>query len=216
MTRALKHDIPGSDHRVGFDEAQEKGFAAVFGRDPRALRLSVDLGFGRGEFLWHLAENDPEGSFLGVEYSFKRVLKMARRLARSELRNVRLLEAPAERVVAELLPAESVQAFSLNFPDPWPKKRHHKRRLVTPAFVHQLARCLVPGGCLELATDHVGYAEVMESALAGEPLLANAWAPARFRTEVPGRLATAYEREWRAEGRTCRFFSYRRRDGSPG
>ena len=214
MTRALKHDIPGPDWRVGFEEAEEKGWPAVFGREPGALRLCVDLGFGRGEFLWHLAESDPAGSYLGVEYSFKRVLKMARRLARSEVRNVRLLEARAERVVAELLPPASVRAFSVNFPDPWPKKRHRKRRLVTPAFVRRLAERLEPGGGLELATDHAGYAEEMEAALVGEPLLANAFAPEPFRTEVPGRPPTAYEREWRAEGRTCRFFRYRRLDGS--
>jgi tRNA (guanine-N7-)-methyltransferase len=211
VTRALKYDIPGPDWRVGFEEAAEKGWAATFGVAPSALRLSVDLGFGRGEFLWAQAEADPEGCHLGVDYSFKRVLKMARRLARSELRNVRLVEGPAQRVVSELLPHASVHTFWINFPDPWPKKRHHRRRFVTPAFVRELALRLVPGGELHMATDHEAYAEVMDTALSGEPLLENRFAPDRFRREVPGRVPTAYELEWRAEGRACHFFVYRRR-----
>ena len=94
MGRRLKHDIPGPDRRVTPEEAAEKGWPAIFDVAPDALRLVVDIGFGRGEFLMDLAENDPDGSFLGIEYSFKRVLKMARRLARTDLRNVRLVEAP--------------------------------------------------------------------------------------------------------------------------
>jgi tRNA (guanine-N7-)-methyltransferase len=211
VTRSLKYDIPGPDWRVGLDEVLEKGWPAIFGSDPEPLRLVVEIGFGRGEFLMQLAGSDPHASHLGIEHSFKRVLKMARRLARSSLANVRLVEAPAERVVPETLAPASVEAFWINFPDPWPKKRHHRRRLVTPAFVAELARRLAPGGELHLATDDVAYAEVMDACLSGEPLLENAFAPDRFRREVAGRPATAYELEWRAAGRTCHFFAYRRR-----
>ena len=211
MSRSLKRDIPGPDWRVGLDEALEKGWPAIFGCEAAALHLVVEIGFGRGEFLLHLAEEKPQTGFLGIEYSFKRVLKMARRLARRPFDNVRLVEAPAERVVAETLAPESVGSFWINFPDPWPKKRHHRRRLVSAGFVGELALRLVPGGELHMATDDVDYAEVMDACLAGEPLLQNAFAPARFRREVPGRLPTAYELEWRAAGRTCHFFTYRRR-----
>lgn len=216
MSRGLKYDIPGPDWRVGFEEAREKGWPAIFGREPGALALVVEIGFGRGEFLRHLAESQPDTCFVGVEYSFKRVLKMARRLARTPLVNARLIEAPAERVVAELLPHASVRAFWINFPDPWPKKRHHRRRLVTPENVHALALRLVPGGELQLATDHEEYAEQMHACLAGEPLLENRYAPERFRRQVPDRLPTAYELEWRAEGRSCHFFCYARRAAERG
>lgn len=210
MSRALKYDIPGPDWRVRLDEVAEKGWPAIFGRAPQALRLVVEIGFGRGEFLLHHAERDPEGSFLGIEYSFKRVLKMARRLARTRLDNVRLIEAPAERVVGERIEPGSVQAFWINFPDPWPKKRHHRRRLLQPRFVAALADRLVPGGVLHAATDHVEYAEQIDAVLSGEPRLANAFAAPWLR-EVPGRLPTAYEEMWRAEGRALHFFEYRRR-----
>ena len=135
---------------------------------------------------------------------------MARRLARSELRNVRLLQARAEDTVRELLPDASVRTFWVNFPDPWPKLHHRRRRLLGPGFVQELARCLAPGGELQVATDDADYAEQIDAALAGEPLLENALAQP-FLRDVPGRAATAYEREWRAEGRSLHFWTYRRR-----
>jgi len=211
VSRTLKLDIPGPDRRVGLDAAREKGIAALFDGDVAVpVPLVVEIGFGRGEFLLAQAAAAPEVAFLGVEVSYKRTLKMARRLARSELRNVRLLEAPAEEVVATLLRPASVQTFWINFPDPWPKKRHHRRRLLQAPLVAQLADRLAPGGLLEVATDHVGYAEQIDEVLRGEPALENVRAPAAFAREVPGRLVTAYEGEWRSEGRPLHFFTYRR------
>jgi tRNA (guanine-N7-)-methyltransferase len=211
MSRSLKHDIPGPDWRVGFEEARERGLAALFAELPAPLRLVVEIGFGRGEFLLELAERDPGAAHLGVEYSHKRVLKLARRLARTKLRNLRLLEAPGERAVSELLPPGSVACFWINFPDPWPKARHQRRRLIAPELVRELALRLEPGGELHVATDHEDYAAQIDRSLAGEPLLRNAFAPELFRREVPGRQATAYELEWRAEGRPMHFFCYQRR-----
>jgi tRNA (guanine-N7-)-methyltransferase len=160
-----------------------------------------------------LALAAPATPCVGVEYSAKRVLKMARRLARAQIRNVRLLDATGEVAVRDLLAPSSVKAFWINFPDPWPKKRHHRRRLLQPALVHGLALRLVQGGMLHVATDHEGYAESIDTALAGEPLLENVFSPASFLRDVPGRLATAYEALWRAEGRPMHFWQYRRRAG---
>jgi tRNA (guanine-N7-)-methyltransferase len=212
MTRRLKHDIPGPDRRLAPEEVREKGLAALFAPDVASpLELVVEIGFGRGEFLLALAEEAPRVAHLGVEVSAKRVLKAARRLARLPLSNVRLVCASGEEVVRDLLHAEEVAAFWINFPDPWPKKRHHRRRLLQPAFVALLADRLVDGGLLHVATDHVGYAEQVDAVLAASPDLENAFAPEAFVREVPGRLHTAYEREWRAEGRPLHFWQYRRR-----
>jgi tRNA (guanine-N7-)-methyltransferase len=103
-----------------------------------------------------------------------------------------------------------VTAFWINFPDPWPKLRHRRRRLVEPGLVRELALRLVPGGELQVATDDADYAEQMDAALSGEPLLENAL-DVRFLRDVPGRSPTAYELEWRAEGRSLHFWTYRRR-----
>ncbi len=211
MSRALRDDIPGPDWRVCEEDVRAKGWSEIFARDvDSALPLVVEIGFGRGEFLLDLAARAPRVPHLGVEYSFKRVLKVARRLARTPLRNVRLLQARGELLVDELLATQSVSVFWINFPDPWPKKRHARRRLVKPAFVGTLARRLVPGGRLEIATDDPAYAEEIDAALSGEPLLENALAPARFVREIAGRTPTAYELEWRAEGRPLHFWTYRR------
>ncbi len=213
MARRLKYDIPGPDWRVPVEAVRERGFEALFSSDVREpLPLVVEIGFGRGEFVLDLAATDPETAFVAIEYSAKRVLKMARRLARTELRNLRLVEAPAEELLRDGLAASSVKCFWINFPDPWPKKRHFKRRLIQPALVRELARCLVSDGVLNVATDHAGYAEWIDEALRGEPQLANCFAPDPFRAEVPGRKPTAYELEWRSLGRALHFFSYAKRE----
>lgn len=212
MSRRLKLDIPGSDWRVPPDAIDERGLEDLFGAGLAVpLRLVVDVGFGRGEFLMGLAEKQPETAFLGIEYSYKRVLKMARRLARRELRNVRLIEAPAEQLVQQRLPDASVHAFWINFPDPWPKKRHHRRRLIQPPFVQAVARCLAPGGLLHVATDHAEYAEWIDGVLGAQPQLENLYAPEPSAREEPDRAPTAYELGWRAEGRSLHFFRYQRK-----
>jgi tRNA (guanine-N7-)-methyltransferase len=211
MARSLKYDIPGVDWRVGLGEAGERGIAALFaGCVAEPLPVVVELGFGRGEFLLELAAASPGTPFVGVERSFKRTLKLARRLARTPLRNVRLIEAKAEDVVCSVLPDAGVSHFWINFPDPWPKKRHFERRLIQPAFAALLARRLAAGGLLDVATDHEGYAAWIDEVLRSEPRLLNAFAPEPFRREVAGRTQTAYEREWRAEGRSLHFFRYAR------
>jgi tRNA (guanine-N7-)-methyltransferase len=211
MGRALKYDFAGPDFRVAPEDLAGPGLAKLFAPDLEPpLRLTVDLGFGRGELLLDLARAQPGAAFLGVEYSFKRVLKLARRLARTPLRNVRLVGASAEAIVGDRLADGSVRDFWINFPDPWPKKRHHRRRLIQPEFVHRLAGRLEPGGTLHVATDHEDYAEAIAGVLGAEPLLENAYAPDAWRAAAPARSATAYELEWRAQGRACRYFAYRR------
>jgi tRNA (guanine-N7-)-methyltransferase len=222
MTRRLKYDIPGVDWRVTLEEVSERGWSEIFGADvAKPLPLVVEIGFGRGEFLQHLAEAEPETAFVGVEYSRKRVLKLARRLARTGARNVRLVECTAQELVADALEDGSVSCFWINFPDPWPKKRHFKRRLIQPDFVAALCRRLVPGGLLRVATDHPEYAEWIDEVLRADPRLENRYAPEPFRSEVPGRMPTAYELEWRALGRSCHFFEYAKgapatREGATG
>ena len=211
MSRALKYDIPGIDFRVDFAEASERGFPEIFGADvAKPLPLVLEIGFGRGEFLLHLAEASPETAFVGVEYSAKRVLKLARRLARSTLHNVRLIEATAEELVTDALPDASLSCCWVNFPDPWPKKRHFKRRLIQPAFIAALRERLELGGRLRVATDHPDYADWIDGVLRAARGLENCYAPDAYRAEAPGRMPTAYELEWRALGRSLHFFEYAR------
>lgn len=215
MSRSLKYDIPGSDWRVTPEfvggAVSTGGWQRIFEPDLKEPeRLVLDLGFGRGEFLIGLATAWPRSAFLGVEVSFKRVLKMARRLARTELNNVRLLEATAEIAIGDLLPERCAEEVWINFPDPWPKKRHRERRLLQPAFVADVRARLREGGVLHVATDHADYAAAIAAVLASAHDLENVYAPEPYRGDVTDRTLTAYERAWRAEGRALFFFGYRR------
>ena len=213
MSRSLKYDIPGADWRVGVDEVALLGWEAIFAPTlPAPLRLVVEIGFGRGEFLLDLAVRYPGTAFVGVDLSFKRVLKMARKVAQLGVTNVRLLEGRAQVVVAQLLLPATVSEVWINFSDPWPKDRHAHRRLFLPPFVHDVARCLVPRGPLHAATDDGIYAEQIHAVLSDEKWLENMFAPRRHRPSVSNRRQTGYERDWCEANRDLYFFEYARSD----
>ncbi|HST31120.1 MAG TPA: tRNA (guanosine(46)-N7)-methyltransferase TrmB [Chthoniobacterales bacterium] len=125
---------------------------ATFGRE---APLQVDLGCGDGAFLCELASQNPDRSFLGVEKLAGRVAKACRKSA--HLTNVRVLHVESAFAVRHLLPETSVEAFYLFFPDPWPKRRHHRRRIVTTEFLDSIHRALAPKGILRIATDQSDY-----------------------------------------------------------
>ncbi|MCS5638573.1 MAG: tRNA (guanosine(46)-N7)-methyltransferase TrmB, partial [Myxococcota bacterium] len=171
------------------------------------VRRVVEIGFGRGEFLLEMAAKRPGTAFLGVEISFKRVLKMARKVARAGLLNVRLMEAKGEVILSDLISVDCLDEIWVNFSDPWPKDRHAGRRLIQPEFVENAARCLVVGGTLQIATDDIPYAHQISDVLASQPRLENAFAPEPWLRDVPGRIQTGYEIDWRAAGRSLHFFA---------
>lgn len=189
------------------EELRERGLGACVGPRPVVL----DIGFGRAEVLMQLAIDQPEKSFLGVEVSRKRVFKAARRIERAGLAGVRLVHSTAELLLERILPDASIAEIWINFPDPWPKKRHFRRRLIRPEIAGQLARVLEPGGRLFIATDYEPYAHWIADVMAGSPGLENVHAPAAWSSDRPARRETAYEAEFLAEGRSIAYFEYRRR-----
>jgi len=131
---------------------------ALFGREaPRVL----EIGFGDGEALVCMAQAHPEIDYLGIEVHRPGVGHLLQRAAALELINLRVLCADAVTVLEQQVPAHCLDRVQIFFPDPWPKKRHHKRRLIQPEFVALLARRLKTGGHLHLATDWADYAEQM-------------------------------------------------------
>jgi len=191
---------------VAAEVLRERGLRACLG----AERVVLELGFGRAELLLELASLNPKRAYLGVEVSRKRVLKAGKRAQRRELGNVFMIHAPAEYVLERVLPPGSVEECWVNCPDPWPKKRHWRRRLVQAPLIELLARALGAGAILHVATDHEGYRDWIAAVLAGQSAFQNLHAPAVFVATRPERRETAYEAEWRLAGRTMAYFDYRR------
>ncbi len=160
--RALADLLP----RYGIGDAQERlDLARLFGRDARRV---LDVGFGDGEALVTSALNNPGVDYVGVEVHEPGIGHLLLLLEQTAITNVRVIARDAADVVPQLLPTASFDAVDLFFPDPWPKKRHHKRRLVQPPFVAELARVLKPGGFLHVATDWADYARHTREVLAAD------------------------------------------------
>jgi tRNA (guanine-N7-)-methyltransferase len=142
--------------------------AEVFGREaPRVL----EIGFGMGETTAQIAAADPETDFLGVEVYTAGCGALLRRIADHNLTNLRIIQHDAMEVVRDMIQASTMDRIQIFFPDPWPKARHHKRRLIRPDFVEELALRLKPGGILHCATDWAPYADVMREVLSASPAL---------------------------------------------
>lgn len=180
--------------------------AALFGR---RAPLVLEIGFGNGEALAAMAAADPARDYLGVEVHRPGVGHLLRGLLAQNLSNVRVVCADANDVLARL-PDDSLTAVYLFFPDPWPKKRHHKRRLVQPVFVESVRRRLAPGGFFCLATDWEDYAMQMLEVLSGIAGFENEAGAGRFAERSAARPLTRFERRGERLGHTVRDLVFRR------
>jgi tRNA (guanine-N7-)-methyltransferase len=180
---------------------------ALYGRDaPRTL----EIGFGNGENLAALAQAHPERDFLGVEVHRPGIGRLLRVLESQQLTNVRVICNDAVEVLAQQIAPQWLQEILIFFPDPWPKKRHHKRRLVRGAFAQLLAERLTAGGVLRIATDWQPYALEMLTTLAGVAQLQNLAPDGAFVTRPGERQPTRFERRGAQLGHEVWDFAYRR------
>jgi tRNA (guanine-N7-)-methyltransferase len=143
---------------------------AEFGRPAPKL---LEIGFGMGETTATMAAAHPENDYVGVEVHTPGVGSLLKQIAERKLGNVRIITHDAVEVLKSMIRPLSLDGVHIFFPDPWPKLRHHKRRLVQPTFVALLSERLKPGGYLHVATDWAPYAEQVLAVLAAEPRLAN-------------------------------------------
>ena len=180
---------------------------AVYGRD--AAR-TLEIGFGNGENLAALAQAHPERDFLGVEVHRPGVGRLLRALESQQLTNVRVICHDAIEVLTQQIPPQWLQEILIFFPDPWPKKRHHKRRLVQQAFVQLATGRLAPGGLLRIATDWQPYAQEMLATLAATGELQNLAADGGFVARPPERAPTRFERRGARLGHLSWDLAFRR------
>jgi tRNA (guanine-N7-)-methyltransferase len=183
----------------------ELELAAWFGRDAPVL---LEIGSGMGETTAALAAAEPQRNYLACEVYEAGLAQLMLRAEALGVRSLRLLRGDAVILLAEHLAPGSLAGVRIFFPDPWPKKKHHKRRLVQPAFVALVASRLAVGGRLHLATDWASYADQMLAVCSAEPLLRNEftdWAP-----RPDWRPVTKFETRARAEGRVSRDLMFTR------
>jgi tRNA (guanine-N7-)-methyltransferase len=164
-------------------------FVALFGRTaPRIL----EIGFGMGETTAAIAQTLAECDFVAVDVHAPGVGSLLKVIDERGISNIRIVQHDAVEVVAQMIPEVSLAGIHVFFPDPWPKKRHHKRRLLQPPFVRELASRLAPGGYLHAATDWEDYATAILAACEGEPLLGNS--TSGFALRPAHRPLTKFER----------------------
>jgi len=161
MHRTLK-DYPQVSLRLE-DLDGQIDFIRLFGRPGP---VHIEIGIGRGTFLVNQAKAHPQLNFLGIEWANKYYRYCVDRIGRWNLTNVRIIRTDAAQFLTDYISDSSVDCFHVYFPDPWPKKRHHKRRFFNTANTDQLLRSLKPGGHLRIATDHAEYFEQIKNVMA--------------------------------------------------
>jgi tRNA (guanine-N7-)-methyltransferase len=177
----------------------------VFGN---SAPVSLEIGFGKGSFLLSIAPQRPTVNFLGIESSRKYYRKGSRKLQRSGLSNIKLVWGEAAHFLKRYTPDESIRTVYINFPDPWPKRRHAKRRLLKPEFVMILARKLEAGGRVEIATDVAEYSvQIQDVFRANEryEMLTCYMSNSHGSTRA---YQSDYERMFLQEGKTIHYITY--------
>lgn len=207
MKRLLK-DYPSVSLKPE-DLSGQLDFSNIFGRD---CPVHIEIGSGKGTFLVNQARRECDVNFLGIEWARKYYLYAVDRIGRWGLDNVRIIRTDAASFLCEHVPDESVECFHIYFPDPWPKKRHHKRRFLCADNLEQLLRCLITGGEIRIATDHEEYFDAIKEVV--EPL-SDALEEIDFRPTAgaePGEVTgTNYERKYIKDKRKINTLAARKR-----
>lgn len=173
-------------------------WSELFGND---RPVELEIGSGKGLFLLNAASAAAGHNFLGVELARKYARMAAERLARRQIANAKIWRGDARLIMGRLVPAASLRAVHVYFPDPWWKKRHKKRRVFTGELVGQIARALEPGGELRVASDVEEYFALIQSLIAGDPQFRQQPVPALRDPENELDYLTNFERKYRIEGR---------------
>jgi tRNA (guanine-N7-)-methyltransferase len=185
-------------------------WALMFGRPGR---VEIEIGMGKGLFLVEAARLRPECNFLGIERAGKWFRRAVARLLRAGRPNVRVIQADAFALLGRWVAPASVDAFHVYFPDPWPKKRHARRRLLQPELYRLMAECARPDSPFHLGSDVASYFEHAMSEIEGSGL----WVRSPWPEEDPDRIPTNYALKYLREGRALRYARFLRTPGTaPG
>lgn len=196
---AEKYFIPADNQPLDFD--------FLFGCKARTV---LEIGFGDGKSLALMAEAEPETNFLGIEVHRPGIGNLLQVLELTNISNVRVCNYDALELIKNRIVDSSLDAVHLFFPDPWPKKRHHKRRLVKQSFLSEIARILKPNGVIHMATDWHDYAEQMMQELNNQRMFRNTIGINQFAERPAYRPETKFERRGLKLGHTVRDLVFER------
>lgn len=185
------------------DEAGKLDLAALFGNNNP---VHIEIGSGKGTFLLAIATEQPNHNYIGFEWAKEYAMYAADRLRRHGINHAKIVAGEATWWLRCHVPDNSIHAFHIYFPDPWPKTRHHKRRIIQVPFIKEIYRMLVPGGILRLVTDHADYFAHMQAVLKEQTWLTVVpfTSPIQLKEDAPegSIVGTNFERKYIAEGRT--------------
>ncbi|MCP4698504.1 MAG: tRNA (guanosine(46)-N7)-methyltransferase TrmB [Gammaproteobacteria bacterium] len=208
ITRAQRRALDTLWPRYVLEENIALDLDKIFNRcAPRYL----EIGFGMGDTLLEMAKAHPQNDYLGIEVYRPGVGKLLACLEAETVSNVRIICADAVPVLENRLEPDSVDVVYLFFPDPWPKKKHHKRRIVQADFAKQISKVLKPEGCLYMGTDWEDYARHMLQVMEAEEDFSNLVGPACFSPRPPERPLTKFERRGQRFGYEIWDLAYQKR-----
>lgn len=198
LTRGQQRAFEGLWPRFGIDFHHRRlDLARLYGN---SNPVHLEIGFGNGESIARMAGANPDNNYLGVEVHRPGVGRLLLQIAESRLTNLRIIRHDAVEVLDHCLDDASLEAIYLFFPDPWHKRRHHKRRILQPGFVTRLARVIRPGGIFHAATDWEDYAEQMMSVLTASADFQNCAGEGAFTSRPEYRSPTRFEKRGRRLG----------------
>jgi tRNA (guanine-N7-)-methyltransferase len=198
-SRAINPILDVSLHTIPLD------LEKVFGN---ARECALEIGFGDGDFLIACALGNPGVNFLGIEIKKRRFNVAVKSAAKKKADNVKFLNMEAVIAARELFPPDSFATVYINFPDPWPKDRHERHRIVNPYFLTLISNIMKKDGVLELASDHREYVTNSLETLGAMECFSSVFDDPGYVNDIPGRPLTGYEREFREEGREIYYAKF--------
>lgn len=176
--------------------------------------VALEIGFGDGDFLIQMARERPDLNYLGIEIKYGRFKKAVSLALSHGVSNVKLLHMDATVALDEVFNPETFVKVYINFPDPWPKDRHQKHRIINSSFLDRLSRIMKPEGSLEIASDHRDYMEHVLNVFSEHGKFKNSRGIRGYSNALTDRPSTKYEIEYRMEGREIFYLSYTKENNS--
>jgi tRNA (guanine-N7-)-methyltransferase len=203
--RLIPFDKIANEHPCFLDPEERPDWDGLF---QNGHPLKLEIGFGNGNFLIDMAIREPKSNFIGMDFYHKGIRKVITRMDRLHLKNIRVAYGDASQKIPILFEEGELSEVFINFPDPWPKKRHHKRRLIKPDFVETLAGKLAPQGKIRIATDFTSYAQEILEVMQADAQLSNPHENRGYlheRNDIP---KTKYEKAFLDAGKKIYYFEF--------